>query len=79
MLQPDEIAHIEVLLVEFRDIFARLRFDIGMNEEFTVQLTPKDNSPAYSQSLPTPINLSRGTGTSATIRANNNSLIFYIR
>ena len=28
-----------------------------MNEEFTVKLTPKDDSPAYSQSLPTPINL----------------------
>ena len=43
--------------VEFHDIFARHRFDIGMNEEFTVKLTPKDDSPAYSQSLPTPINL----------------------
>ena len=28
-----------------------------MNEEFKVKLTPKDDSPAYSQSLPTPINL----------------------
>ena len=28
-----------------------------MNEEFTVKLTPKDDSPAYSQILPTPINL----------------------
>ena len=28
-----------------------------MNEEFTVKLTPKDNSPAYSRSLPTPIYL----------------------
>ena len=33
------------------------RFDIGMNEEFKVKLTPKDDSPAYSQSLPAPINL----------------------
>ena len=57
MLQPHEIARIEDLLVEFHDIFARHRFDIGMNEEFTVKLTPKDDSPAYSQSLPTPINL----------------------
>ena len=56
-LQPHEIARIEDLLVEFHDIFARHRFDIGMNEEFTVKLTPKDDSPAYSQSLPTPINL----------------------
>ena len=56
-LNPAEIAQIEELLVEFHDIFARHRFDIGMNEDFKVTLTPKDDSPAYSQSLPTPINL----------------------
>ena len=28
-----------------------------MNEDFKVKLTPKDDSRAYSQSLPTPINL----------------------
>ena len=28
-----------------------------MNEDFKIKLTPKDDSPAYSQSLPTPINL----------------------
>ena len=28
-----------------------------MNEEFTVKPTPKDDSPAYSQSIPTPVNL----------------------
>ena len=28
-----------------------------MNEEFKVKLTPKDDSPAYNQSLPAPINL----------------------
>ena len=57
MLQQHEIKQIEALLVEFHNIFARHMFDIGMNEEFTVKLTPKDDSPAYSQSLPTPINL----------------------
>ena len=57
MLQPEEVAKIEDLLVEFDDIFARHRFDIGMNKEFKVILTPKDNSPAYSQSLPTRINI----------------------
>ena len=56
-LNPTEIAQIEELLVEFHDIFARHRFDIGMNEDFKIKLTPKDDSPAYSQSLPTPINL----------------------
>ena len=32
-------------------------FDIGTNREFKVKLTPNDDRPAYSQSLPTPINL----------------------
>ena len=56
MLQQHEIKQIEALL-EFHDKFARLRFDFGMNEEFTVKLTPEDDSLAYSQSLPTPITL----------------------
>ena len=57
MLQHTEIARIEDLLVKFHDIFEKHRFDIGMNEDFKVKLTPKDDSPAYCQSLPTPINL----------------------
>ena len=57
MLQQHEIRQIETLLVEFHDIFARHIFDIGVNEEYTVQLTLKDKSLAYSQSLPTPVNL----------------------
>ena len=56
-LNPIEIKQIEELLVEFHDIFAKHRSDIDMNADFTVKLTPKDDSPAYSQSLPTPINL----------------------
>ena len=57
MVQQHEIKNIKSLLIEYHDIFARHRFDIGMNEEFTVKLTPKDNSTAYSQSLPIPVNL----------------------
>ena len=56
-LNPAETAQIEELLVEFHDIFARSRFDIYMNKKFKVRLTPKDDSFAYIQSLPTPINL----------------------
>ena len=56
-LQPEPKQAVENLLVEFHDIFARHRFDIGINTEFKVQLTPVDNRPAYSQSLPAPINL----------------------
>ena len=56
-LQPEAKQAVENLLVEFHDIFARHRFDTGINTEFKVQLTPLDNRPAYSQSLPAPINL----------------------
>ena len=56
-LQPKAKQAVENLFVEFHDIFARHHFDIGINTEFKVQLTPLDNRPAYSQSLPAPINL----------------------
>ena len=56
-LTSDEKAKVEELLVELHDIFVRHRFDIGMNEEFKVKLTPEDDSADYSQSLPAPINL----------------------
>ena len=56
-LQPEAKQAVENLFVKFHDIFARHRFDIGINTEFKVQLTPLDNRPAYSQSLPATINL----------------------
>ena len=55
--QPDAKQAVENLDLEFHDILARHRFDIGINTEFKVQLTPLDNRPAYSQSLPASINL----------------------
>ena len=54
---PDAKQAVEDLVAEFQDIFARLGFDIGINTEFKVQLTPLDNRPAYSHSLPAPNNL----------------------
>ena len=56
-LNLDERRDIEEILVEFHDIFARHRFDVGVNNEFKIKLTPNNDKPAYSQSLPTPINL----------------------
>ena len=56
-LQLDAKQAVEDLLVEVPDIFARHRFDIGINTEFKVQLTPLVNRPAYFQSLLAPINL----------------------
>ena len=49
--------NLESILVEFNDIFARHRLDIGMNTQFKVSLTPKNDNPVYTQSLPVPINL----------------------
>ena len=48
---------IEVFLVDYHDIFARHRMDIGMNTEFKLKLTPKDDKVVYCQSLPMPIHL----------------------
>ena len=48
---------IEDILVDYHDIFARHRMDIGKNTEFKVKLTPKDNKAVYSQGLPRPIHL----------------------
>ena len=42
-LAPDEKLQSEELL-DFHVIFARQRFDIGMNEALKVKLTPKDDS-----------------------------------
>ena len=56
-LQPDAKQAAEDLFVEFHEILARHRFDIGINTEFKLQLTPLDNRPGFSQSLPAPINL----------------------
>ena len=56
-LQPEAKQAVADLLLEFREIFALNRFDIGIDTEFKAQLTPLNNRPAYSQNLPAPINL----------------------
>ena len=57
LLTETEKQAVEDIVVEYHDIFARHRMDIGMNTEFKVKLTPKDERAAYSQSLPMPIHL----------------------
>ena len=57
LLTEMEKQAIEDILVEYHDIFARHRMDIGMNTEFKVKLTPKDDKAVYSQSLPMPVHL----------------------
>ena len=56
-LETEERKDIEELLVEIHDIFARQRFNRGINQDFKAKLTPIDESPGYSQNQPTPINL----------------------
>ena len=57
LLTEMEKQAIESILVEYHDIFARHRMDIGMNTEFKVKLTPKDDKAVNSQNLPMPIHL----------------------
>ena len=57
LLTETEKQTVEDVLVEYHDIFARHRMDIGMNTEFKVKLTPKDDKAVYSQSLPMPNHL----------------------
>ena len=57
LLIPSQRLQVEELLVKYNSIFARHRFDIDMNTEFKVKLTPQHEEPVYSQSLPTPTNL----------------------
>ena len=57
LLTETEKEALEEILVDYHEIFAWHRMDIGMNTEFKVKLTPKDERVVCSQSLPTPIHL----------------------
>ena len=57
LLTETEKQAVEDILVEYHDIFARHRMDIGMNTEVKVKLTPKDDKAVYSQNPPMPIHL----------------------
>ena len=56
-LTETEEQAVEEILVEYHDLFARHRIDIGINTEFKVRLTPKDDRAVYSQNSPMPIHL----------------------
>ena len=57
LLTETEKQAVEDIPVEYHDIFARHRMDIGMNTEFKVKLTPQDDKAVYNQNLPMPIHL----------------------
>ena len=57
LLTETEKQAIEDIFVDYHDIFARHRVDIGMNTEFKVKITLKDDKPVFRQSLPMPIHV----------------------
>ena len=57
LLTETEKQAIEDILVEHHDISATHRMDIGMNTEFKVKFTTKDDKAVYNQNLPMPIHL----------------------
>ena len=57
LLTETEKHAVENILVEYHDVSARHKMDIGMNTEFKLRLTPKDDKAVYSQNLPMLIHL----------------------
>ena len=57
VLTPEHKVEVEKLLMEFSDIFAKHRFDVGYNTELKIKLTPEHDIPVYVQSPITRIHL----------------------
>ena len=57
LLTGTEKQAVDKILVEYHDIFARHKMDIGMNMEFKMRLTTKDDKAVYSQNLPMLVHL----------------------
>ena len=57
LLTEIEKQSVEEIPVDYHDFFARRGMDIGVNTEFKMKLTPKDDKAVYSQSLPLPVHL----------------------
>ena len=58
-IQGDDRKHLKQTIVDYNDIFARHRLDIGINNNLKVKLTLKDERPLYTQNLLVPINLKK--------------------
>ena len=52
LLTEAEKQAVEDILVEYHDIFARHRMNIGLNKEIRVKLTPREDKAVHSQNLP---------------------------
>ena len=56
-LNDEQKAVVGELLVEFSDIFAKHRFEVGYNTDLKKKLTPERSIPIYEQGPPTPVHL----------------------
>ena len=57
VLSADEKSKVEDFLVDYHDVFAKHRFDVGFNTELKIKLTPEHSLPVYVQGPPAPIHL----------------------
>ena len=57
LLTKTEKHAVEDIVLEYHEVFARHRMDIGINMEILVSLTPKVDKAVYSQNLPMPFHL----------------------
>ena len=57
VLTNDQRSEVEHLLIEYADIFAKNRFDVGYNSDLKIKLTPEHQRPLYTEGPPTPIQL----------------------
>ena len=57
VLNEEQRNEVEKLLLEFNDIFARHRFDVGYYTEYKVKLNPDENKRVYTQRHPSAIHL----------------------
>ena len=56
LIQGEEKQQLEDVILEHNDVFARHHLDKGINNNTKVMLTPKNENPVDTQSLPVPIN-----------------------
>ena len=57
MLTQEQRSKVEDLLVEFSEIFAKHRYDVGYSSDLRTKLKPEHTRPLYTQGPPTPIHL----------------------
>ena len=57
VLSHDQKQDLEKFLVEYHDVFAKHRFDVGYKTELQIKLTPEHPLPVYVQGPPAPIHL----------------------